>query len=68
MTEFLPMINIELSKKFPASPYNTMPGMSWDTDGEKVFVFLHNKLVMVLSVTEILDVRNKNVNNNKENC
>lgn len=55
-------------KAFPEPPYKTMPGMSWDTNGDVVFIFLHGKLVMALSVTEILDVRNKNVDKSRENC
>lgn len=53
--------------KFPDPPYRTMPGMSWDTDGEKIYVSLHGKLAMVMSVTEVLDIRKRMVVNDTGN-
>jgi len=45
--------------KIPDPPYRTKPGMSWDTDGESVYIFQDKVLVMVISVTEIMDIRRK---------
>jgi hypothetical protein len=53
--------------KFPDPPYRTKPGMSWDTDGERVYVFQDKVLVMVLSVTEIMDIRKRNADRNIPN-
>jgi hypothetical protein len=55
-----------MKSKFPEPPYRTIPGMSWDTDGNRVYIFQDKVLVMVLSVSEIIDIRKRNVYSNQE--
>ena len=51
------MILWRLYERLSRAPVQDNAGMSWDTDGEKVYIYQYKVLVMVLSVSEVTDIR-----------